>query len=204
MDNLNHCLLIASQDIMDGFFEKKVIYVLNHSDKEGALGFAVNHPIRSIKLRNLLEYLSFGGVSLENVIEAEDKMLDKELTLYQGGPADLERVFFLRPQLVMDASHPHQDQLLHPDRGAKLSLVDSVDELKIMLADSSAHNKLFVLGCAGWRPQQLEKEIELGFWYVAPSNERIIFGDLNEDIWAMALNSIDINSNDLVCGLGHA
>lgn len=206
MNNLSNCLLIASVDIMDGFFEKKVVYVLDHDDEKGTLGFAINHPLRAIKLKNLLEYLS-----LDEKDSAADT-LDKTLTLFQGGPADIEKAFILRSQGMGHYQDVTSEKIMaNQSRQVstqKLALVESSDELKATLMDNVSQKNIFTLGYAGWSPKQLEKEIELGFWHIAPFDERIVFSGNHENksdsVWELALNSINIDPNELVDGLGHA
>ena len=186
--------MIASQDLTDGFFEKKVVYILEHNRNKGALGFAVNHPLRSIKVRALMDYLSLEEEGLE------DDFLNRKLTLYQGGPANIEKAFILHSNRALLGSNKKKNR----EKQKKLSLVESAEELKSMLIHSTFDKHLFTFGYAGWSNAQLEQEIALGLWHIAPFDESIVFNDSEDDLWEVALNSININPNYLASGLGHA
>jgi putative transcriptional regulator len=190
VDSLKNYFLVASQDLSDGLFEKKVVYVLEHNH-EGALGFMINHPIRSIKLKDLFEYFNFEKACMGNILP-EDK-----LTVYQGGPSNIEKAF------ILYANSTTKNIQKKPEKDG-LSLIQSQQEIESILINSELDKYLFTFGYAGWGPNQLEREIELGLWHIAPFDESIVFCPSPQEHWEMALNSININPNNLVSGLGHA
>ena len=60
----------------------------------------------------------------------------------------------------------------------------------------------FLLGYAGWGPGQLEDELALGAWIVAPVNREAVFGMAPETIWGNIWLDLGINPATLVSSPG--
>ena len=78
--------LVAKPYMQDPRFKETVIVMLYHNQEEGAAGLVVNKPIGTMFISEL-----FKG---SNMIPPE-KMVEKEITLYWGGPVEPKHIFFI-------------------------------------------------------------------------------------------------------------
>jgi putative transcriptional regulator len=66
-----------------------------------------------------------------------------------------------------------------------------------MAENRGPRNVLFMLGYAGWGPDQLEGELQRRAWVIAPADEAFIFAQDpekgNEGKWKKALNRMQID-----------
>ena len=140
-DSLAGQLLVASPNIGDPRFERAVILMCAHSP-EHAMGIAVNRPLEGVSLAELLDRLG-----LEAPIQLKDR------AVLSGGPVERERGFVL-----------HSEDFAAPQ--STLSVTDGVAltatrEVLEAISDPahSPRQAVLALGCAGWSPGQLEREI---------------------------------------------
>ena len=72
-------------------------------------------------------------------------------------------------------------------------------EILIDIAKGRGPKKfLFTLGFAGWSPGQLDHELMIDSWLVAPMDKRIIFDMPVNERWRAAADSIGIDLTRLV------
>ena len=76
LDSLTGFFLIATSQMPDPRFAKKVIYMCRHCAEEGAMGFVINHPVPEITLSEV--YLSMN-------LAAPDMELPH---VFMGGPVN--------------------------------------------------------------------------------------------------------------------
>jgi putative transcriptional regulator len=185
-------LLIAMPVMEDPRFERSVIYLCAHS-AEGAMGIMVNRPAGSIDFPELL-------VQLKIITKPEQIKLSEHaetLQVLQGGPVDTGRGFVLHSSdfYIENAT------LLIDD---KICLTATVDILKAIAKGGGPKHAVLALGYAGWRPGQLEAEIQDNGWLHCDADPDLIFGDDVEDKYSRALRKIGIDPGMLSNAAGHA
>jgi putative transcriptional regulator len=185
-DSLTGRLLIAMPGIDDPRFERAVILMCAHSP-EHAMGIAVNRPLDGLSVPDLLDRLG-----VKSGIELPEK------AVLAGGPVERERGFVL-----------HTDDYSTPE--STLSVLDGValtatrDILEAMAnADDAPRCAVLALGCAGWSPGQLEREIKENVWLTCDADEALIFDDDHGTKWARALAKIGVAPEQLSAQSGRA
>jgi putative transcriptional regulator len=182
--NLTHQFLIAMPSLEDRNFSGSVIYVCDHTDR-GALGLVINRP---------------SELTLEALFEKIDLSLEisvlKAAPVYLGGPVHTERGFVLhRPAGVYGSS-----LAVHED----IALTTSKDVLEQIANGAGPDQILVTLGCAGWAPGQLEREIAENSWLTVAANPQILFETPAEMRQAAALRLLGVDAGNLSGAAGHA
>jgi putative transcriptional regulator len=185
-DFLTGRLLIAMPGIDDPRFERAVILMCAHSP-EHAMGIAVNRPMEGMSLPELLDRL---GVDAR--IE-----LPKSPVL-SGGPVERERGFVLHTN---DFNAPQST--LSVAQGLSLTATREVLEA-IADPDQSPRCAVLALGCAGWSPGQLEREIRDNVWLTCDPDEALIFDRDHDTKWERALAKIGVSAGQLSMQSGRA
>lgn len=147
--------LIAMPQLQDSYFAHTVIYMWRHSE-EGALGLVVNLPIR-MQLSEVFEQLSM----------EETRSGDANQVVLSGGPVETEKGF------VLHDSPPNWPSSLSITEG--ITITTSRDILADIARGKGPRNYLVALGCSGWSPGQLEKELKENSWLTARANKDILF-----------------------------
>lgn len=185
-DVLTGRLLIAMPGIDDPRFERAVILMCAHSP-EHAMGIAVNRPLDGLSVPDLLERLGVpSGIALP------------ERPVLAGGPVERERGFVV-----------HTDDYSAPDSTLAVSdgvaLTATRDILEAMASGEEAPRcALLALGCAGWSPGQLEREIKDNVWLTCEADEALIFDDDHDTKWSRALAKIGVAAGRLSGQSGRA
>lgn len=185
-------LLIAMPSMSDRRFARAVIYMCAHS-ADGAMGLIVNQRAPHISFSELLGQLSIDGDGGEEPPAAEAVDVD----VHVGGPVETGRGFVLH-----SADYFAANSTLPID--TEVSLTATVDILKAIANGKGPSRAMLALGYAGWRPGQLEDEIQANGWLHCPSDLDLLF-DRNLDLkYERALSKIGIDPSHLVCDAGHA
>lgn len=185
-------LLIAMPVMGDPRFERSVIYLCAHSS-EGAMGIIVNRPAGSIDFPELL-------VQLDIIKKADQIKLPENaesMKVLKGGPVETGRGFVLH-----SSDFFIQDATLRIDDG--ICLTATVDILKAIAKGAGPKHAILALGYAGWRPGQLEAEIQDNGWLHCDADPDLIFGDDIDEKYLRALRKIGIDPGMLSNEAGHA
>lgn len=185
-DFLTGRLLIAMPGIEDPRFERAVILMCAHSS-EHAMGIALNRPLDGLSLAELLDRLG-----VDSRIE-----LPHRAVLF-GGPVERERGFVLHTD---DYAAP-QSTLAVAD-GVALTATREVLEA-IVDPVQGPRCAVLALGCAGWSPGQLEREIMENVWLTCDPDEALIFDGDHETKWERALAKIGVTAAQLSVQSGRA
>lgn len=170
----NH-LLIAAPNMKDPTFEGTVVYICEHT-KNGAMGIVINRPIH-LSVESLLDRIG---------IENKNPEL-KNNYLYDGGPVQVERGF------VLHTAHKKYSSTMQVTE--RIFLSTSKDVLEALGANEDAPGKfLLSLGYSGWSAGQLEDELAVSGWLIAPVDESIIFDTPVEERYEKALKLLGIDS----------
>ena len=168
-------LLIAMPDIEDRRFQHAVIYITQHTEREGAVGIIINKPFSKISCQDILSQLKIQyneTVCFPPVLE--------------GGPDRKIQGFIL-----------HTPDVFYPETTAitnEVHLTATQEILSDIAAGKSPQNYLLTVGCCTWSPSQLEEEIMGNIWLTASANLDILFKIPYEERWDKSLKSLGVNS----------
>ena len=177
--NLTGMFLIAVPSLKDPNFERTVVLICDHTH-EGAFGLVIN--------RILLN--SF--IPLHGGLDIKEYLVD--LPVFYGGPVKPEQGYVLYSQ----------SNIKYPsiEINKNLFLTTSKEILVDIAAGKGPNQFLFSLGFAGWASGQLEYELTIDSWLIAPVNNMIIFDIPVNDRWKAAAESIGIDFNRFFCRQG--
>jgi putative transcriptional regulator len=185
-------LLVAMPAMTDKRFSRAVIYMCAHS-VQGAMGLIVNQRAPHITFPELMGQLSIMGENEDEGIEP--RLLDMDV--HMGGPVETGRGFVLH-----SADYFAADSTLPIDDG--VSLTATVDILKAIASGRGPSRAILALGYAGWRPGQLESEIQANGWLHCPADPDLLFDRNLEQKYERAMSKIGIDPSHLVSEAGHA
>jgi putative transcriptional regulator len=185
-------LLIAMPLMTDKRFARSVIYMCAHS-AEGAMGLIINQRAPHISFRELLGQLSIVG----DTAEAAAGPPTSDMDVHVGGPVETGRGFVLHSSDYFAA-----DSTLPIDNG--VSLTATIEILKAIAEGKGPDRALLALGYAGWRPGQLETEIQANGWLHCTADSDLLFDRNLEQKYGRALSKLGIDPSHLVSEAGHA
>lgn len=185
--------LVAMPAMSDKRFARSVIYLCAHS-VQGAMGLIVNQRASHITFPELLGQLSIAGDD-NGTDGLEPDLVD--LDVHVGGPVETGRGFVLHSSDYFAA-----DSTLPIDDG--VSLTATVDILKAIASGKGPDRAILALGYAGWRPGQLESEIQANGWLHCPPDIDLLFDRDLDQKYDRAMSKIGIDPSHLVSEAGHA
>ena len=175
--------LIAMPNLGDPNFFRTVTFICQHNE-EGALGIIINRPA-AMKLGEIFQQMD---------IIPENKAAN-DITVYTGGPVQLERGFVIHSPLGnWDSTLTISDDV---------SLTTSKDILEAIALGEGPEKVLIALGYAGWGEGQMEKEIAQNAWLNTPSDNAILFDLPVNQRWNAAADQIGVNIATLTAPAGH-
>jgi putative transcriptional regulator len=185
--------LIAMPSMSDRRFARAVIYMCAHST-QGAMGLIVNQRAPHISFPELLEKLSIGS---EPRSGAGVRPAPIDMDVQVGGPVDTGLGFVLHSSdyFAEDSTLPINDDV---------SLTATVEILRAIAGGTGPNRAILALGYAGWRPGQLEDEIQANGWLHCPADLDLLFDRNLDGKYERALSKIGINPSHLVNEAGHA
>ena len=156
-------LLISEPYLPDHNFERTVILVCEHDEKNGSIGFILNKPISS-RLCDLLK-----NQNLKNRV-------------FNGGPVLRNSLHFIH----RDHGQRHQSKEIIDGVYWAGDFDDMIFRLESGLCKPS-HVKFFI-GYAGWSPNQLVEELKQKSWIVCNELDMsMIFEVSPEVMWSEVL-----------------
>jgi putative transcriptional regulator len=180
--NLTGMFLIAVPSLKDPNFERTVVLICDHT-KDGAFGLVVNR----ILLNSFVPLL--GGLDIKECVV--------DLPVFYGGPVKPEQGYILYlPSLCR--SLPRGSYYPSIKINDDLAMTTAKEILIDIAAGKGPRQFLFTLGFAGWAPGQLEYELMIDGWLVAPVNNKIIFDVPVSERWKAAADSIGVDLTRLV------
>jgi putative transcriptional regulator len=185
-------MLIAMPTMLDDRFARSLIYVCAHSS-EGAMGIVVNHPAPNINFSDLLVKLDV--IPAADVIQLPSRA--GVVKVMRGGPVETERGFVLH-----SADFFIENSTLPIDDG--ICLTATIDILKAIARGDGPASAILALGYAGWKPGQLENEIQGNGWLHCTADPELIFGADIGGKYERALKKIGIHLGMLSNEAGHA
>lgn len=165
-------LLIAHPELRDPNFRRTVVLLCEHGP-DGSMGLVLNRPLET-RGKPVLENFADLPASDSPVLVGGPVGREQVYVLYQSNLSDVGPIESVRP--VVDGIH----------------LVGSLDALReLALSDDKAsqHYRIYA-GYAGWGSGQLDFEMGLGSWFVAPARADFVFDTPTADVWACVLRSM--------------
>jgi putative transcriptional regulator len=165
-DRLQGQLLVAKPPLSDRNFDRTVVLMLAHDPDEGAVGVVLNRP----------SPMPVG----ERIPGWEGRSAEPAL-FFVGGPVGRSGIVGLaRAGRPVEPSDDGWTPVLGP-----FGMVD-LERRPDDLVPSPECVRLFS-GHAGWAPGQLEREIELGGWFVVGAEPDDLFTDDPAELWSTVL-----------------
>jgi putative transcriptional regulator len=158
-------LLIAHPLLHDGFFNRSVVYLTNHSE-EGAVGFSLNFRTQFM-LRDVRPQVKNGN-----------------FPIYEGGPVAKNQLFFLH---TLGHDIPDTFQVSN-----NIFVGGDFNELLHMIEHGKvkSYQVRFFAGYSGWSENQLEEEIANKHWLVHDPLDAGFFGNETDDLWGLQLSEV--------------
>jgi putative transcriptional regulator len=162
-------LLVAAPDLQ-GLYNRTALLVVPAAGGQH-LGFIINRATE----------LKLGTLFPDHA--PSSKVVDP---LYFGGPEMVGSVFaIVRRDPGVPALHLFGDLFVTGNGAA----VDRIIE-------QTPNEARYVAGFVGWRPGELAKELEAGFWYKTQPDASLLWRD-PEGMWDELLNRLDRNSRQI-------
>ena len=152
-------LLVATPLIGEGNFERTVVLRLEHT-ADGAIGLVLNRPSELAVAKLLSGWENVGGV------------------LFSGGPVSPESLIGLAREWP-GGTEMGWTRLIGDIGSVNLSLGAS------QLGGGTGPRLFF--GCAGWKADQLEGELDSGAWFVVDPEPGDVLTDNPEGLWSAVL-----------------
>lgn len=170
MNTLAPGLLIAMPQLGDPNFAKAVVLMLEHG-AGGSMGLVLNRE-SPLLLKDLGKAQSLPvGPHFENK------------GVFVGGPVEPQRGFILH-----DAEEIAEKHEVLP--GLYLSV--TMDALGPLLT-AEGHQLRFILGYAGWGPNQLEAELAQGSWLFSEASKASVFEEDPDHLWDATLRAMGVD-----------
>jgi putative transcriptional regulator len=170
IENISGKFLIAVPGLEDPNFKHTVVLVCEHS-KEGAFGIVVNRVLMN-SFRPLLK-----------AFEIERSVID--MPIYYGGPVKPEQGYVLYS--------PYNEKYGAMKVSETLGVTASKEILFDIAAGKGPSRFLLTLGFSGWTANQLEEELMVDSWLVAPLDYDILFKAPITERWRLAAGSIGVD-----------
>ena len=170
-------LLIASLALEDPSFSRTVVVLLQFVPDELTLGVVVNRPLGD---RARL----YPSDELNNLTQGLAKTSNLGGMFFQGGPVDPGSLIFLHrvDELGDEATRVLDGLYAGGDLDALRTHTSAVDTEAPLLR--------FFLGYAEWAPGQLEEEINMGAWILAPADVDLVFSEEADLVWQQSLHAL--------------
>jgi putative AlgH/UPF0301 family transcriptional regulator len=161
-------LLVASRGLGDPNFAGTVI-LLVHYDEKGVVGLVLNRRT---------------DVPLSQVLDLEAAK-DRSDPVYVGGPVGLSTVLALfQPSVKIDG--------LENIFGRVYLISDKLKFEQIILARPDPAVFHVYVGYAGWTPDQLRAEVQLGAWFVFPADAATVFNSDPDSLWQQMIQETEL------------
>lgn len=157
-------LLVSMPQMADPRFARSVILVCDYTE-DGAFGLVVNRRMSEPAWQ---------------LVQTDPPVrVDPDLRLWVGGPVDPERTWVL----MADAQGPDDEQReICPG-----VLLSASQTLTLSLLQAPSSRARLMVGCAGWGPGQLDKELAESAWLTAEVDAALIFGVAPDQMWETAI-----------------
>jgi putative transcriptional regulator len=165
--------LIASLNLEeDRHFTRSVVLILKHDPENVTAGVVINQPLGPRR-----------AAELQHLAEGLDHLQVPGGLFFQGGPVEQDSVLVLHRILHLGEGPPIFDDLYANG---------DLEALRAHAAFADPQHPVlrFYQGFATWVPGQLENEVAMGFWVLAPGSADLVFSTEPDQVWQQALYSL--------------
>lgn len=162
-------LLLAEPLMINGVFKRSTIFLIEHSDSLGSMGFITN--LRS-------EY------TLNDLVEEIER--DEEIPVYIGGPVHCNQMYYIHTlgTLIPESIEVANGMYVSGNFNAMIEYINSGAPIEGKVR--------FVLGYSGWSKGQLEDELKNFDWAVCPmTNPETLLSTEGESSWRNYVSTLD-------------
>lgn len=175
--NISGNFLIAVPGLDDPNFDHTVILVCEHT-RDGAFGLVINR----ILMNSIAPLLQSFGIKKKKI----------DIPVHYGGPVKPEQGYVIYS--------PHDKKYNSIIITDNLAITASKEILYDIVSGNGPERFIVALGFAGWGANQLEEELMMGSWLVAPADFHVIFSLQLSERWRAAAKLIGIDF-DRYCDL---
>lgn len=160
---------MASRGLADPHFAQSVVLLVQY-DPRGVVGLILNRPTK---------------VPLSRVLDGLKGAKDRSDPLYLGGPVDAPDLFalFRSPAKVEGAENVFGDLYLISAKTVFEHIVSTQPDARVFHV---------YLGYAGWSVEQLQKELQLGAWFIFPADSGAIFNSDPDSLWPEMIRKTEL------------
>ena len=152
--------LVASRHLNDPNFFHTVILLLDYN-ASGAMGLIINRPTE---------------LTLAAMLPQVEELQQRKDTIYVGGPVARHNIVLP----IRSTEQPEESGRVFED----IYVSSSIGMLRQLIAKQSSGDKFHAYaGYAGWAPQQLDREVSRGDWYVLRADAKMVFDKPAADVW---------------------
>lgn len=158
-------VLLAEPFMLDPNFKRTAVILCEYSQEEGSVGFVMNKPL---------------NMRVDSLIEG---FPDFEADVFFGGPVATDTIHYIHN--VGDLLDDSQPVLPGVYWGGDF------DKLKFLISSEliqPQHIRFFV-GYSGWSTGQLENELEMGSWVIAPMDINYLFKSEPSLLWQQVMQN---------------
>jgi putative transcriptional regulator len=155
----NGLLLVAKPGLTDPNFSRTVVLVTRSTD-QGAVGVILNRPGER-RLADLAPRLAGAENFTDPVYTGGPVMRQIVVAMFAAGTAPGHAAFHLLGGIYL-SMHPANIEALLTQPGARMRLY---------------------AGFSGWAPEQIERELDSGAWYILPAKEDLLFRKDTATLW---------------------
>ncbi len=174
-------ILISTPDVSGDIFSRSVVLMIDHTEN-GAFGLILNK-----KNDNLSESLS--------------EIFKVKLNVYEGGPVENDKVFFIVRGTPVNDFHLNINDEFYLTEDSETVITEVLSQ-RLAISDIKVFS-----GYSGWAAQQLEQEIQKRYWnvvdiynldYTLPNDQSLwknIMQNMGGEflIWANAPADVSLN-----------
>lgn len=166
-------LLVASRGLGDPSFAETVI-LLVHYDTQSVVGLVLNRRT---------------NFPLSRVLSDFKAAKNRSDAAYRGGPVETTTVLALyQPSVTIEGADHVFD---------KVYLITSKPVLEqILPAQPDPDIFRVYLGHAGWNRNQLQREVELGMWFVFPADTKVVLSSDPDSLWRQMIGRTELQFAD--------
>jgi putative AlgH/UPF0301 family transcriptional regulator len=162
-------LLVASRGLADPIFAKTVV-LLVHYDAASVVGLMVNRR---------------SDVPLSRVFDQLKAAKNRSDPVFLGGPVEISAVF----ALLRSKAKREQGEHLWGD--VYLISAKSLFEKTLSSRPDPGVFRVY-LGYAGWTPDQLRKEVEVGAWFIFQGDAQTVFNSDPDNLWSQMIRKTEL------------
>jgi len=162
-------LLVASRDLGDPNFAQTVVLLIRY-DPQGVVGLILNRRTE---------------VPVSRVLKDFKAAQNRSDRVYLGGPVDIPTVFGLyqSPAKIQGAGHVFD----------KVYLISAKPVFERALSAQPDPGIFHVyLGYGGWNRDQLQREVELGSWFIFPPDANTVFSSDPDSLWPQMIRKTEL------------